>query len=491
MSSTDLATRCPACKTVFRVVPDQLKVSAGWVRCGRCAEVFNAHEALVEAAVVTTQAMPDELRNGPSTFAPTQTAANSPGEAPTSRAAPGSSPARAPGTTFSFDSPTGERPRFSPATPGTAQGLHADSQTGERAAAFDPADTIEAAAGWAFGPLTPPIDPGQTAPESREALGATPVRNSTPFGSGSTASSAADETDGLITRRAPRKGLDPLDHSTAIDSMGRQSLQVPEGSEALMARPTPTAPPNSRHMAPPPAQEHPAGPSVEVPADPPSESPSTLLEAPEPSQTPEFAEQPVSPIKSIPRDTESEPALAPLTLDPVAPMPSFVRRANRAARWHSTPVRMALLAGCGLAAAMLAVQAGYQYRDDLAARWPASKPTLLSACEALGCEIQAARSIDGLVIDSIDLSRLDKTADLHGLTVAVRNQRRYEVALPALELSLTDPQGRLIARKVLLPQDLGVSNKAAVAAQGEVTLQGTLSLALGPVAGYTIVAFYP
>ena len=43
-----LATRCPACGTVFRVVQDQLKVSEGWVRCGRCAEVFNAAQRLFE-----------------------------------------------------------------------------------------------------------------------------------------------------------------------------------------------------------------------------------------------------------------------------------------------------------------------------------------------------------------------------------------------------------------------------------------------------------
>ncbi|GAA0767828.1 zinc-ribbon domain-containing protein [Ideonella azotifigens] len=43
-----LATRCPACGTVFRVVQDQLKVSQGWVRCGQCHEVFNALEGLFE-----------------------------------------------------------------------------------------------------------------------------------------------------------------------------------------------------------------------------------------------------------------------------------------------------------------------------------------------------------------------------------------------------------------------------------------------------------
>lgn len=43
-----LATRCPSCSTVFRVVQDQLKISEGWVRCGRCSEVFNALDGLFD-----------------------------------------------------------------------------------------------------------------------------------------------------------------------------------------------------------------------------------------------------------------------------------------------------------------------------------------------------------------------------------------------------------------------------------------------------------
>jgi predicted Zn finger-like uncharacterized protein len=43
----NLTTRCPACKTAFKVVPDQLKISSGWVRCGRCAEVFDSSANLV------------------------------------------------------------------------------------------------------------------------------------------------------------------------------------------------------------------------------------------------------------------------------------------------------------------------------------------------------------------------------------------------------------------------------------------------------------
>ncbi len=42
------ATRCTACGTIFRVVQDQLRVSDGWVRCGRCAEVFDARLQLFD-----------------------------------------------------------------------------------------------------------------------------------------------------------------------------------------------------------------------------------------------------------------------------------------------------------------------------------------------------------------------------------------------------------------------------------------------------------
>ena len=42
LHSMNLVTRCPACATMFKVAPDQLKIADGWVRCGRCSEVFEA-----------------------------------------------------------------------------------------------------------------------------------------------------------------------------------------------------------------------------------------------------------------------------------------------------------------------------------------------------------------------------------------------------------------------------------------------------------------
>ena len=52
-----LATRCPACGTTFKVVQDQLRISDGWVRCGRCSEIFDGNENLKEGGAGATEAV--------------------------------------------------------------------------------------------------------------------------------------------------------------------------------------------------------------------------------------------------------------------------------------------------------------------------------------------------------------------------------------------------------------------------------------------------
>jgi len=48
-----LLTRCPACTTLYRVVPDQLRISEGWVKCGQCGDIFDASQHLIEATIDT------------------------------------------------------------------------------------------------------------------------------------------------------------------------------------------------------------------------------------------------------------------------------------------------------------------------------------------------------------------------------------------------------------------------------------------------------
>jgi len=55
-----LATKCPHCKTTFKVANDQLKLQSGLVRCGICHQVFNGIEHLApsDAAVSTVKINP-------------------------------------------------------------------------------------------------------------------------------------------------------------------------------------------------------------------------------------------------------------------------------------------------------------------------------------------------------------------------------------------------------------------------------------------------
>lgn len=56
-------TRCPHCQTVFRLTAAQLKARGGQVRCGRCQQVFQADQHLVDRpAKSSTKAAPGATR---------------------------------------------------------------------------------------------------------------------------------------------------------------------------------------------------------------------------------------------------------------------------------------------------------------------------------------------------------------------------------------------------------------------------------------------
>jgi hypothetical protein len=174
-----------------------------------------------------------------------------------------------------------------------------------------------------------------------------------------------------------------------------------------------------------------------------------------------------------------------------ADMPSFVRAADRAARWRRPGVRAALALACLLATGTLLGQWAVAQRDLLAARSPAFKPVLAAACAALGCEVRAPRVIEALRVEASGLVRAGgNRGDLYKLTVSLRNLRAHEVALPAFELALTDVRGQLIARRVLRAAEVG-ARAEALGGNAELMLQATVEVTSGVVAGYTIELFYP
>lgn len=60
-----LTTRCPQCGTTFKVVPDQLRVRNGLVRCGACSTVFDGRACLLPAAGAAPQSVPPAAHPAP------------------------------------------------------------------------------------------------------------------------------------------------------------------------------------------------------------------------------------------------------------------------------------------------------------------------------------------------------------------------------------------------------------------------------------------
>lgn len=323
-----LATRCTSCGTVFRVVQDQLKVSEGWVRCGRCDAVFNALEGLFD---LDRDAPPDW------TAPPAPDGANV------------------------VDLPVGEEGDDGPT-------LERDPSLVDR---ID--EQIFGSRRSAFGALT-----GIGRSERRE-----------------------DFAD------------------ARFDS-------VPPDEPALVAI---------------------------VPG----------------------ADEPAAEAAALDNDTDA---------------PAFVREAERRSRWEGSGTRKVMALAATLLGVLLIGQVVHQQRDELAVRWPVARPGFQAWCQWAGCELSAPRRIEDLAVESTSLTRGGSAADTFRFSVVLRNRAGLPVALPWLELSLTDANGELVARRALSPKELRVSS-LAVAGGTEVNLSALLSAGTARITGYTVELFYP
>ena len=187
---------------------------------------------------------------------------------------------------------------------------------------------------------------------------------------------------------------------------------------------------------------------------------------------------------------------------------SFVRDARRKAFWRKPAVRLVLGSFVLLCAAALLLQFALHSKDSLLAHEPRLRPLLLAMCQKFQCELAPLRQIDAMVIDSSSFNKLDSNS--YRLSFTLKNSATSAVALPALEVTLTDTQDQPMIRRVLTPSQFGASDKAALGAgqefSGVVVLQvsatagkaadtsaaDSASAGSGTrVAGYRLLAFYP
>ncbi len=363
-----LVTRCPACGTVFRVVQDQLKVSEGWVRCGRCSEVFNAVDGLFDLDHEDAMA-----------------------------AAADSAPAFAADERATLDDPSPQR-----------------------------IDALMQAV-------------TQTEPPQGEA-------------DASVAATAADDRDDGATMQ------DISEQDAERELAAVYAALTPLEAPAIDA-----------------AAETPPAQADEAPASPAIDGEAMADAGP---QTRDPLDQPIG----------EQPGHEP-------PTPEFLRSAERAARWRQPGVRAALALLTLVLAAALAAQLALHYRDTLAARWPPARPWLARACQLAGCRVEAPRRIDALSVDSSGLLRAEGVAR-YRLSLVLNNRADTDVLMPALDLTLTDQQGRTLVRRVLNARELG-AEADALAPHTELALQGLIDLSAlddageRRVNGYTVELFYP
>jgi hypothetical protein len=122
-------------------------------------------------------------------------------------------------------------------------------------------------------------------------------------------------------------------------------------------------------------------------------------------------------------------------------------RARRLQQWDR-----GLTIACAPLALLAALQFGLTLRGTALEHWPSLHPFLVRACSPFGCTVEWPEHKDLVSVVGSDLVAIPGT-DVIELNAAVRNRATFIMALPAIEITLTDTQSRTVARKVFLPAD--------------------------------------
>jgi len=236
-------------------------------------------------------------------------------------------------------------------------------------------------------------------------------------------------------------------------------------------------------------------------AEPPRFASATPADDPQPPPIELLLDVPGHGRTAAPAETASDAA--------TDPPPEFLRHAERDARWQQPHVRRALVGGCALLLLVLAFQAMNHFRDGLAARAPGLRPLIVAWCQATGCRVEPPRRIADVTVESTGLAPSAGAAAGSGsfqLSVTLRNRGAWPVALPSVDLTLTDSNGQLVARRALSPSEFtladapgrpatNVATNAAAAPnvlkpESDTRLVATLATS-ARVVGYSVEVFYP
>ncbi|MES2091327.1 MAG: zinc-ribbon and DUF3426 domain-containing protein [Pseudomonadota bacterium] len=481
-----LATRCNHCGTIFKVVQDQLKVSEGWVRCGRCNEVFNALPGLFDLEREPPPQRPATAPPRPEPEPEPEAPASEGGDSTWAPTAPAPIQTSADDFELDLELQVNALTPQSPPPPTPAMDDLLDTTDFE----LDTAVSLDAAAPESS-PVLPPSAPSY-APEF--------LPSDLPVTDESDALDSRYLMPSATERRAPRRRKGGPDFADAefpndVLSSPKDEWMSDFGPSSMACVDEPV------HIEPALAQATATTATPEA-AQPPVPTSEALTATPEELPSAAFVpEQSLPP----PRMRASRPGSR--SRKPKAKTPEFMRRARRLAFWRHPGTRAALsLIALGLLLT-LALQVAHQFRNVLAAHHPALRPYLVQWCQAMDCRLEPPLRIDSLQVESATLVRTNSEGpDTYRLVVVVHNRAPIGLAWPHVDLTLTDTNGAVVARRAFAPQDaqwLDTSDASAEpsakpsatpeAAPGQrsTTLQWRLRAPDLKLAGYTAELFYP
>lgn len=172
--------------------------------------------------------------------------------------------------------------------------------------------------------------------------------------------------------------------------------------------------------------------------------------------------------------------------------PAFLRRKPR-----SRSVTICLGAGSVVLAIAALLQLAVLFRVELSIALPAARPVLVKLCKPLHCTVGWPTQAELLAVVGTELQALPGT-DVLELTAVVRSRAAYTLALPAVEVTLTDAQSRTLARKVFAPEDYLASAGAApsriaegLAAGADLIVRLSFEARGLAATGFVVYPFYP
>jgi predicted Zn finger-like uncharacterized protein len=498
-----LATRCPACGTIFRVVQDQLKVSEGWVRCGQCHEVFHGIEALFDLDSDPALAARRAATRQPVAPPPTRVFAEQRANAPIPIPAGAAATPVAVATPARTSSPPPGATRSVPATPSAFGGSGPPAPTpairpgytGFTPAARPlqpPSQPPAAPSPPVRSPIPPVATRGTIAPRFAARLAEESARAQVPPAVATPApSEPAPPPQATPSPAAPEPSMPatPARADTPLVTPIAVSLTAPSAAELVTATPPSAAPAAPAAAIPPPppepavGKEGRSGPSADDAGDDNRAGPPTLA-----SMLPEDAGE-WPPRRTRKRAAPAAPGSTEVALVDKTKDPRFLREARSGARWRRPWVRAVLGATLLLLIVAAVGQVAWPIRDTLAARWPATRPAWDWLCQQADCRIEPPRAIASVALDGSSLTRTDTehvllfSADLH-------NRADHEVRVPSFDVTFMDLNGEIVARKVLSPDQVGI-HQAALPPEGELHVHARLQVGSLPASGFQADLFYP